>query len=107
MITGYAIQANNKIYVVPTQTKRFTRAIADIFIKHIFSEIIKTHPEITPDIIYSDMVKNKRYYKLSWEYRAETETENGIEPRYYISTKNIIGYYKPEVFTVLNPESEV
>ena len=107
MITGYAIQAHNKIYVVPAQTKRFTRAIADIFIKHIFSETMKTHPEITPDIIYNDMVKNKRYYKLSWEYKPETETENGIEPRYYIATKSIIGYYKPEVFKVLNSESEV
>lgn len=27
MITGYAIQAHNKIYVVPAQTKRFLRTI--------------------------------------------------------------------------------
>lgn len=107
MITGYAIQANNKIYVVPANTKRFTKAIADVFIKALFTELMQKHPELTTDIIYKDMTANKRYFKISYEYKPNMDTGNGTEPRYYISTKNIIGYYKPEVFTVLNPESEV
>lgn len=102
MITGYAIQANNKIYVVPAQTKRFTKAIADIFIKALFTELMQKHPELTTDIIYKDMTANKRYFKISYEYKPNMDTGNGTEPRYYITTSNMTGHYKPEFVEVLN-----
>lgn len=103
MITGYAIFLKNRFYVVPANTKRFTKAIADKFISQpIFQDLLKAHPDkLNPDILYRDMVDNKRYIKINFEYRPQTDTGNGIEPRYYINTKSMIGYWKPEQFIVI------
>jgi hypothetical protein len=99
MVTAYAIQIKNKFYVVPANTKRFTRAIADKYINlPIFQELIKAHPDkLTPDILYRDMIDAKRYFKLSYEYIPDEEQK----PRYYVNSKSLIGYYTPETFIVI------
>lgn len=102
MTQAYCIQAKNKYYIVNASTKRFTKAIADIFIKGIFSELMQKHPELTTDIIYKDMTANKRYFKISYEYKPNMDTGNGTEPRYYITTSNMTGHFKPEFVEVLN-----
>jgi hypothetical protein len=101
MKTAYCIQAHNKFYIVNANTKRFTKAIADIFINALFTELMKKHSELTPDLIYKDMIKNKRYFKVSYEYKPNMDTGNGTEPRYYINTKSMISYLKPEQFIVI------
>ncbi len=102
MQTAYCIQAHNKFYIVNANTKRFTKAIADVFINALFTELMKKHSELTPDIIYKDMIQNKRYFKISYEYKPNMDTGNGTEPRYYITTSNSTGHYKPEFVEVLN-----
>ena len=102
--TGYAMAIKDKYYIVPAKTQRFTRAIADSFIKGvpaIQAGFIK-HPEVTPEMLYTDMVKNKRYFKVRYEYKPEMDTGNGIEPRYYISGKGFFGHYHPDNIKILN-----
>lgn len=102
MTQAYCIQAKNKYYIVNASTKRFTKAIADVFINALFTELMKKHSELTPDIIYKDMIKHKRYFKISYEYKPNMDTGNRTEPRYYITTANINGHFKAEFVEVLN-----
>ena len=104
--TGYAMTIQDKMYIVPANTQRFTKAIADSFIKGvpaIQAGFIK-HPEVTPELLYIDMVKMKRYFKVRFEYKPEmiTDTDGTTEPRYYISGKGFFGHYHPDNIKILN-----
>lgn len=102
--TGYAIAIKDKYYIVPAKTQRFTRAIADRFINTLFSEQLKAHPAITPEMLYRDMIDNKRYFKVKYEYKPDMETDlNGNrEDRYYIQGSNFFGHFKPENVQIIN-----
>ena len=104
--TGYAMAIKDKIYIVPANTQRFTKAIADSFIKGvptIQAGFIK-HPEVTPEMLYTDMVKMKRYFKVRFEYKPEmiTDIDGTTEPRYYINAKGMCGHWKPEQVQIIS-----
>lgn len=96
--TGYAIAIKDKYYIVPAKTQRFTKAIADRFINALFSEHLKAHPTITPEMIYRDMIDNKRYFKVKFEFKPDmiTDINGSRENRYYIQGTNFFGHFKPQ-----------
>lgn len=105
--TGYAIQSKNKFYIVPTSAARFTKAIANAFIENVpaIQEALTKYPDkITPKLLYVDMIKMKRYFKIKYEYKPEMITDiNGTtEPRYYINAKGINGHFKPENVQIIS-----
>ena len=104
--TGYAMAIKDKYYIVPAQTQRFTKAIANVFINALFSEHLKTHPAITTDMIYRDMIDNKRYFKVKYEHKPNMETDinGGREDRYYIQGSNFFGHFKPDNVVILQAE---